>query len=318
MFADEATYYLKPMNCPFHALIYRSKTRSYRDLPMRLSELATVYRHERSGTLHGLMRVRSLTQDDSHIFCTPDQLVDEILGVMDFTVDFYGALGLKNPVVHLSTKPGKAIGTPEMWKKAEEALRIALERSPFDYDVADGEGAFYGPKIDFDFPDAIGRLWQLTTIQCDFSTPERFGLEYIGADNERHTPVMVHRALYGSVERFFGVLVEHTAGAFPPWVAPVQVRVIQMRDADVGDLVQRLKDEGFRVDVDDANESLNYKIRRAQMDKIPWMLVVGPKELESGTVSVRPRTGEERRGVPLEEFIADAKARLQSRAVDVA
>jgi threonyl-tRNA synthetase len=317
MHADEATYYLKPMNCPFHALIYRSKTRSYRDLPMRLSELAAVYRHERSGTLHGLMRVRSLTQDDSHIFCTPDQLVDEILGVMDFTVDFYRALGLTNPVVHLSTKPGKAIGSPEMWKKAEEALRIALERSPFDYDVAEGEGAFYGPKIDFDFPDAIGRLWQLTTIQCDFSTPERFGLSYIGPDNEPHTPVMVHRALYGAVERFFAVLLEHTAGALPPWIAPVQICVIPMREAPVDDLAQRLREEGFRVDVDDANESMQYRVRRATLEKVPWMLIVGPKELESQTVSVRTRAGTDRRGVPLEEFIADARERLLSRTVDV-
>jgi threonyl-tRNA synthetase len=204
-----------------------------------------------------------------------------------------------------------------MWKKAEEALRIALERSPFEFDVADGEGAFYGPKIDFDFPDAIGRLWQLTTIQCDFSTPERFGLEYVGADNERHTPVMIHRALYGAVERFFGVLVEHTAGALPPWIAPVQVRVIQMREAEVGPLVERLRDEGLRVDVDDANESPNYKIRRAQLEKIPWMLVVGPKEIESGTVSVRSRRGTDRRGVPLEEFLGEARDLVAQRAVDV-
>lgn len=317
MQAEEANYYLKPMNCPFHALIYRSHTRSYRDLPMRLSELAQVYRHERSGTLHGLMRVRSLMQDDAHIFCTPEQLVDELLGVMDFTVDFYKALGLTDPAVHLSTKPGKAIGSPEMWAKAEEALSNALDRSPFTYDVAEGEGAFYGPKIDFDYFDAIGRPWQLTTIQCDFSTPERFGLEYIGPDNTPHTPVMIHRALYGAVERFFGVLVEHTAGAFPPWVAPVQIRVIPMREAPVNDLVARLRSEGFRTDVDEANESMQYKVRRGTLEKVPWMLIVGPKEIDSGTVSVRTRNGEDRRGVALDEFVAAAQETVRARAVDV-
>ena len=205
---------------------------------MRFSELGTVYRHERSGVLHGIFRPRGFTQDDSHIFCRPDQLVDEIRGVMDFVVDFYGVFGLRDAVVHLSTvDPKQAIGSSDMWRRAEEALREALDGSPFTYDVQEGEGAFYGPKIDFDYRDAIGRLHQLTTIQCDFALPEQFGLEYIGEDNAAHRPVMVHRALYGSVERFLGVYLEHTAGAFPPWIAPVQVRVIQMRDAAVGPLV---------------------------------------------------------------------------------
>ena len=316
--ADEGDYYLKPMNCPFHVLIYRSRTRSYRDLPLRLSELGTVYRHERSGVLHGIFRPRGFTQDDSHIFCRPDQLVDEIRGVMDFVVDFYAVFGLKDAVVHLSTvDPNAAIGSSDMWAQAEQALRDALDGSPFTYDVQEGEGAFYGPKIDFDYRDAIGRLHLLTTIQCDFALPEQFELEYIGEDNTAHRPVMVHRALYGSVERFLGVYIEHTAGAFPPWIAPIQVRVIQMRDAPVADLVARLKSEGFRVDLDDANETMNYKIRRGAMEKIPWLLVVGPKEVESGTVSVRPRGGTEKRGVPLDEFVAAAKEAVSSRAIDV-
>jgi threonyl-tRNA synthetase len=316
--AEEGDYYLKPMNCPFHVLIYKARTRSYRDLPLRLSELGTVYRHERSGTLHGIFRPRGFTQDDSHIFCRPDQLVDEIRGVMDFVVDFYSVFGLTDAVVHLSTvDPNAAIGSSDMWREAEQALRDALDGSPFTYDVQEGEGAFYGPKIDFDYRDAIGRLHQLTTIQCDFALPEQFGLEYIGEDNTAHRPVMVHRALYGSVERFLGVYLEHTAGAFPPWIAPIQARVIQMRDAPVADLVTRLKSEGLRVDVDDANETMNYKIRRGAMEKIPWLLVVGPKEIESGTVSVRPRGGTEKRGIPLDEFVTAAKAAVSSRAIDV-
>src|SRR5919109_664520 len=313
--AEEGDYYLKPMNCPFHVLIYKSKTRSYRDLPLRMSELGTVYRHERSGVLHGIFRPRGFTQDDSHIFCRPDQLVDEIRGVMDFVVDFYAVFGMKDAVVHLSTvDPKQAIGSSDMWRRAEEALREALDGSPFSYDVQEGEGAFYGPKIDFDYRDALGRLHQLTTIQCDFALPEQFELEYIGEDNAPHRPVMVHRALYGSVERFLGVYLEHTAGAFPPWIAPVQMRVIQMRDAPVADLVARLKSEGLRVDVDDANETMQYKVRRGTLEKIPWLLVVGPKEVESGTVSVRTRDGTDTRGVPLDEFITSAREAVASRA----
>lgn len=316
--AEEGDYYLKPMNCPFHVLIFGSRTRSYRDLPIRLSELGTVYRHERSGVLHGIFRPRGFTQDDSHIFCTPEQLVDEIRGVMDFTVDFYSAFGMKDAVVHLSTvDPDVAIGSSDMWKQAEQALRAALDSSPFTYDVAEGAGAFYGPKIDFDYRDALGRLHQLTTIQCDFALPERFDLTYVGEDNTPHRPVMVHRALYGSVERFFGVYLEHTAGALPPWLAPVQVRVIQMREAPVADLVTRLRAEGLRVDVDDANETMQYKVRRGTLEKVPWLLIVGPKEVESATVSVRTRDGSDRRGVPLDEFVASALEAVSSRALDV-
>jgi threonyl-tRNA synthetase len=244
--------------------------------------------------------------------------VDEIRDVMDFTVDFYGAFGMKDAVVHLSTvDPDAAIGSSDMWRRAEEALRSALDSSPFDYDVAEGAGAFYGPKIDFDYRDALGRLHQLTTIQCDFALPERFGLEYIGQDNTAHRPVMVHRALYGSVERFLGVYLEHTAGSLPPWLAPVQIRVIQMREAPVDDLVAQLRAEGFRVDVDDANETMQYKVRRGTLEKVPWLLVVGPKEVESGTVSVRTRDGTDRRGVPVDEFLASAQEAVRSRALDV-
>ncbi|HVL82644.1 MAG TPA: threonine--tRNA ligase [Actinomycetota bacterium] len=316
--AEEGDYYLKPMNCPFHVLIYRSRTRSYRELPLRFSELGAVYRHERSGTLHGLDRVRGMTQDDAHIFCTPDQIVDELLGVMDMTVKYYSAFGLSDPVVHLSTRPGVTIGTPEMWERAEAALREALDRSPYSYDEAPGEGAFYGPKIDFEYEDAIGRLWQLTTIQLDFGLPERFGLEYVGADNQTHRPVMIHRALYGSVERFFGVYLEHTAGALPPWLAPVQARLVPLKDDIVGDteaLAARFREAGLRTDVDTAGESMNYKIRRATLEKVPWICVVGPRELASGTLALRLRTGEQRKDVPVDEFLALAAKDVAERAV---
>jgi threonyl-tRNA synthetase len=246
--------------------------------------------------------------------------VDELLKVMDMTVQYYSAFGLTDPVVHLSTKPGVTIGTPEMWERAEVALREALDRSPYEFDVAEGEGAFYGPKIDFDYRDAIGRLWQLTTIQLDFGLPERFELEFVGADNHTHRPVMIHRALYGSVERFFGVYLEHTAGALPPWLAPVQMRLIPIRD-DVVDrareLVDRLRGVGFRVDVDDANETMQYKVRRGTLEKIPWMLVLGPRELDAGTVSIRTRNGSDRRGVTFEDFVREATEVVGRKTLDV-
>jgi threonyl-tRNA synthetase len=265
--------------------------------------------------------VRQQTQDDAHIFCRPDQVIDELLGVMKMTVEYYSAFGLTDPVVHLSTKPGVTIGTPEMWERAEVALREALDSSPYAYDVAEGEGAFYGPKIDFDYRDAIGRLWQLTTIQLDFGLPERFGLEFVGEDNAPHRPVMIHRALYGSVERFFGVYLEHTAGALPPWLAPVQVRIIPIKDDVVRgarDIEARLRGEGFRVDLDDANETMQYKVRRGTIEKVPWLLVIGQKELEAGTVSVRTRKGTDSRGVPLEEFVRTASEAVDAKALDTA
>jgi threonyl-tRNA synthetase len=318
--ADEGDYYLKPMSCPFHVLIYRSRTRSYRELPLRLSELAAVYRHERSGTLHGLTRVRQQTQDDAHIFCTPDQVVDELLKVMDMTVQYYSAFGLTDPVVHLSTKPGVTIGTPEMWERAEVALREALDRSPYEFDVAEGEGAFYGPKIDFDYRDAIGRLWQLTTIQLDFGLPERFELEFVGADNHTHRPVMIHRALYGSVERFFGVYLEHTAGALPPWLAPIQMRIIPIKDDVVEkarEFEHELRSHEFRVDLDDSQETMQYKVRRGTLEKIPWMLVVGERELAQNVVSIRTRNGTDERGKDRQGFIEHAAQLIKSKALDV-
>ena len=317
---DETTeYYAKPMNCPFHVLIYKSHTRSYRELPLRLSELGTVYRHERPGVLHGLLRIRGLTQDDSHIICTPDQLVDEILGVFDLTLEIHRTFGFTDPVVALSTKPsGMAIGDEAMWDRATETLRAALDRSELAYEVAEGEGAFYGPKVDFHFRDAIGRLWQLTTVQCDFALPERFDMEYMGEDNQRHRPVMVHRAILGSIERFTGVLVEHYAGAFPLWLAPEQVRMIPIADRHVEHargLAERLRERGLRPGVDDSRQTVGRKVRDAQVLKVPYALVVGDKEIEAGTVAVRDRAGIEVRGVSFDRFVERAVSEAASRAI---
>jgi threonyl-tRNA synthetase len=314
---EGGAYFAKPMNCPLHVLIYRSKTRSYRDLPMRLSELGTVYRYERPGTLHGLMRIRGLTIDDAHIFCRPDQLVDEILGVFDLTLEVHRTFGFTDPVIELSTKPGEAIGDEEMWARATQTLRDALDTSGLEYRVAEGEGAFYGPKVDFHFRDAIGRLWQLTTVQCDFALPERFDIEYTGDDNARHRPVMIHRAILGSIERFSGVLIEHYAGAFPLWLAPEQVRIVPVAERHVegaSDLAARLKQAGLRAGVDDSRETVPKKIREAQLMKVPYTLVVGDRELEAGTVAVRDRDGNEVRGVSLDVFLerVTEEARLRS------
>jgi threonyl-tRNA synthetase len=318
---EGGTYYPKPMNCPLHVLIYRSQTRSYRDLPMRLSELGTVYRYERPGTLHGLLRIRGLTIDDAHIFCRPDQLVDEILAVFDLTLEIHRTFGFTNPVIELSTQPtgGKAIGDEAMWIRATDTLRQALESSGMQYRVAEGEGAFYGPKVDFHFHDAIGRLWQLTTVQCDFALPERFDIEYTGEDNQRHRPVMIHRAILGSVERFAGVLIEHYAGAFPLWLAPEQVRIVPVaeRHTDGAEkLAARLREVGLRVGVDESRETVPKKIRAAQLMKVPYTLVVGDRELEAGTVAVRNREGAENRGVSLEVFIERATEEARTKALD--
>lgn len=313
MQAEEGDYYIKPMNCPFHVHIFKSQTRSYRDLPHRYFELGTVYRHERAGVVQGLMRARGFTQDDSHIFCTEDQLVDELIGVMDLIDRIYEPFGFEDSEIALSTHPGEAIGSPEMWEKATDALRSALERSGRQFTVAEGEGAFYGPKIDFHFRDAIGRLWQLTTVQCDFALPQRFDLEYVGADNERHRPVMIHRAIYGSMERFFGVLVEHFGGAFPTWLAPVQAVVLPIADAhlDYAHKVQGALDA--RVEIAGPDETLGNRIRKAQGQKVPYMLIVGDREAEAGTVSVRPRTGDERKGVELDSFATELKTEIADR-----
>jgi threonyl-tRNA synthetase len=318
MSRDEAAYFLKPMNCPFHVLVYKSRTRSYRDLPIRLSELGTVYRYERVGTLHGLLRARGLTQDDSHIVCREDQLVDEIMGVFDLTLEIHRTFGFENPVVNLSTKPGQAIGDEAMWSKAIGALRNALDKSGFAYTVAEGEGAFYGPKVDFHFHDAIGRLWQLTTVQCDFALPARFDMEYAGEDNAKHRPVMIHRAILGSIERFSAVLIEHYAGAFPLWLAPEQVRLVPVADRHVGaaeDLAERLREAGLRPVVDDAKETVGKKVREAQVMKVPYTLVVGDREVESGRLTVRFRDGSETAGVTLETFIERLTEEVRTRSL---
>jgi threonyl-tRNA synthetase len=307
---ESAEYFVKPMNCPFHVLIYKSQTRSYRDLPMRLFELGTIYRHERIGTLHGLLRIRGGTQDDSHIICREDQLIEEILRAFDLTLEIHRTFGFEDFVINLSTKPGVAIGNEEMWARATEALRSALDRSGLDYSVAEGEGAFYGPKVDFHARDAIGRLWQLTTVQCDFALPDRFAMEYTGEDNERHRPVMIHRAILGTLERFSAVLIEHYGGAFPLWLAPEQIRIVPVADRHTEparELAAKLVGRGLRVEVDASRETVPKKIRAAQLMKIPYTLVVGDKEIDAGTAAVRDRHGNEVRGVPFGQF-ADAAA----------
>jgi threonyl-tRNA synthetase len=319
MQAETGEYFVKPMNCPFHVLIYKSRTRSYRDLPIRLSELGTVYRHERPGVLHGLLRIRGFTQDDSHIVCRPDQLIEEILGVFDLTLEIHRTFGFNDPVVYLSTQPGMAIGDEAMWRRATDTLRSALDRSGLDYQVAEGEGTFYGPKVDFHFHDAIGRLWQLTTVQCDFALPERFDMEYVGEDNERHRPVMIHRAILGSIERFSGVLIEHYAGAFPLWLAPEQIRVIPIADRHADgaeELAGRLRERALRVTVDRTRETVPKKVREAQLMKVPYTLVVGDKEIESGSVAVRDREGHEVRGVPFDAFVEAVAKEAAERALE--
>ena len=314
---DNGTYYPKPMNCPMHCLIFRSRQRSYRELPLRLFELGTVYRYERAGTLHGLMRIRGFTQDDSHIYCTEDQLQDEIISLLDFVMSVLRAFGFHDFTANLSTKdPKKYVGTDENWDRATEALRMSLEKYDLPYKIKAGDAAFYGPKIDIDVKDAIGRTWQLSTIQCDFNLPERFELEYVGADNARHRPIMLHRALFGSVERFFGVLVEHYAGAFPTWMAPVQARVLPVADAHQGyaeRVVERLHAAGFRADLVAADDQLGKRIRTAKMEKLPYVLVVGDDDVAAGTLGVNPRGGDVERGVALEAFVGRMQAEIDQQ-----
>jgi threonyl-tRNA synthetase len=306
---DNGTYYPKPMNCPMHCLIFGSRQRSYRELPLRLFELGTVYRYERAGTLHGLMRIRGFTQDDSHIFCTSEQMADEVASLLDFVLSVLRAFGFDDFTFSLSTKdPEKFIGNDEVWVHATEALREALDKHGLEYGVKEGDAAFYGPKIDIDVRDAIGRSWQLSTIQADFNGPERFDLEYVGADNARHRPIMLHRALFGSIERFFGVLIEHYAGAFPTWLSPIQVRVLPVAEAHASyaaEVAAQLDAAGARVDVVAADAGLGKRIRAGKMEKIPYVLVVGDEDVDAKTVGVNPRGGEVVRGVGLDTFIAD-------------
>jgi threonyl-tRNA synthetase len=317
---DESTdYYVKPMNCPFHVLVYKSRTRSYRELPIRLSELGTIYRHERLGTLHGLLRIRGGTQDDSHIICTPDQLVDEILRVFDLTFEIHETFGFGDPIINLSTLPGETILDDEMATRATEALTLALDKSGLPWTEAHGEGTFYGPKVDFHFKDAIGRLWQLTTVQCDFALPERFDMEYVGEDNERHRPVMIHRAILGTLERFSAVLIEHYAGAFPLWLAPEQVRIVPVADRHVGHaagLAARLVEADLRAGVDESRETVQKKIRAAALMKVPYTIVVGDKDIEAGTVSVRDRGEHDVRGVDFDRFVAAAAREAATRSLE--
>ncbi|HYC31498.1 MAG TPA: threonine--tRNA ligase [Gemmatimonadales bacterium] len=317
--SDDVHYRVKPMNCPMHALIYRSQQRSYRDLPIRLSEVANVYRNEKSGTLHGLLRVRGLSMDDAHIFCTMDQVEDEIFLCLDqvdrlvrqtfgFELDF-----------EISTRPEERLGSDEVWDRAEAMLQRALERKGIPFRIDAGGGAFYGAKIDIKFRDAIGRMWQGPTIQLDFNLPERFQLEYTGADNKPHRPVMIHRAIYGTLERFTGNLIEHFAGAFPVWLAPEQVRVIPISDAQAGAsraLADRLKAAGLRVHVDDRNETLNYRIREGEVQKVPYMAVIGQREAESDSLALRVRgVGKKQEVMKVDEFAARVSEEVRSRAI---
>ena len=304
---DNGTYYPKPMNCPMHCLIFRGRQRSYRELPLRLFELGTVYRYERAGTLHGLMRIRGFTQDDSHIYCTREQLQAEIISLLDFIVSVLRAFGFDDFSFHLSTKdPDKYVGSDDIWAEATSALEAALVTHGLEYSVKEGDAAFYGPKIDIHVRDAIGRTWQLSTIQCDFNLPERFDLEYVSNDGSRQRPIMLHRALFGSIERFFGVLVEHYAGAFPTWLAPLQVRILPVADgheAYAESVRLELATRGLRVDVVEASDQLGKRIRTAKLEKIPYVLVVGDDDVAASTVGVNARGADVERGVSVADFI---------------
>ncbi|HVC14845.1 MAG TPA: threonine--tRNA ligase [Acidimicrobiales bacterium] len=317
---DGSTYYVKPMNCPFHILVFRSRQRSYRELPMRLFEFGSVYRYEKSGVVHGLTRVRGMTQDDAHIFCTREQMAEELSRALTFVLDLLRDFGLDDFHLELSTKPeGKAVGTDEEWEEATRVLREVAEGRQLDLVLDEGGGAFYGPKISVQARDAIGRTWQMSTVQLDLQLPGRFGLEYTGADNAKHRPVMVHRALFGSVERFFGVLLEHFAGNLPTWLSPVQVRVLPVRDDHVAyarSAAERFSSEQLRADVEDASEPLGARIRRAKLEKVPYVLVVGDDDVASGTVGVN-RRGDERpeRGVALGDIVARVRDDVASRRI---
>jgi threonyl-tRNA synthetase len=307
---------LKPMNCPPSTYVYRRALRSYRDLPLRFSEMGRCHRNERSGTLTGLVRVRQFTQDDAHIYCRPDQLEDEITALLELVREWYKVFTLE-PSFKLSTRPEKYLGTPEQWSLAEQALHQALKANGLAYDVDPAAGAFYGPKIDVDVQDALGRRWQLATVQLDFAQPDRFALEYIDTDGQPKRPVMVHRAIFGTFERFIGVLVEHYAGAFPTWLAPVQARVLPVSEkhAEYARAVHaRLRAARLRAELDDRNEKLGYKIREAQLKKVPYMLVVGERESQNGTVSLRHRTGEDLGAIPLDRVLADLAREIGTRA----
>ncbi|OGW55018.1 MAG: threonine--tRNA ligase [Nitrospirae bacterium RIFCSPLOWO2_02_42_7] len=309
-------FQLKPMNCPFHISIYKTKMHSYRDLPIRWAELGTVYRYERSGVLHGLLRVRGFTQDDAHIFCRPDQLEGEISSILDFTVDILSIFGFDKYDIYLSTRPDKFVGSIENWERATSALGNALKQKGLSYQIDPGEGVFYGPKIDIKIKDVLDRAWQCTTIQVDFNLPERFSITYAGEDGLQHQPIMIHRALMGSLERFFGILIEHYAGAFPLWLSPVQVKVLPITEKQTmyaEEVVSLLRNEGLRAELDSRNEKIGYKIREAQMEKVPFMFIIGGKEEESRSVSVRLRKEGDTGTMPLASALARIKEALTKR-----
>jgi threonyl-tRNA synthetase len=317
---DEQDYYIKPMNCPFHIMIYETKLRSYRDLPLRWAELGTVYRYEKSGALHGLLRVRGFTQDDAHIFCTIEQIEDEIKEVVRFAKYVWGAFGFTDLKYYLSTRPEKAVsGNDELWDKATESLRKALTDMGIEYEVDEGGGAFYGPKIDIKIKDALNREWQMSTVQFDFNLPERFKMKYIGEDGKEHQPYMVHRALLGSLERFFGVLIEHHAGAFPMWLAPVQTVVVPISQNHVEyakNVLDQFKKAGLRVELDDSNEKVGFKIRHWETDKVPYIVVVGEKEASAGTISVRQHKVGDLGSFSIADFIAKLQVEINNKIVN--
>ncbi|MCF7954041.1 MAG: threonine--tRNA ligase [Spirochaetales bacterium] len=313
---DKSDYYTKPMNCPFHIMIYNNSMHSYRDLPLRWAELGTVYRYEKAGALHGLLRVRGFTQDDAHLICTPGQVEDEILKVLRFSLYMLRSFGFQEIKAYLSTRPEKSVGEQEQWDLATESLRKAVDEEKLEYELDEGGGAFYGPKIDLKIKDAIGREWQLSTVQFDFNLPERFSMSFVDKDGKEKQPFMIHRALLGSIERFFGVLLEHYAGAFPPWLAPEQVRLVPVADAftDYAEKVNELlRREHFRSSVDTSDDRMNAKIRNAQTEKIPFMLVVGEQEETNRTVSVRYRSGKKENGMPLEDFVSMLKELVEKK-----
>lgn len=311
-------YEIKPMNCPFHAAIYKSHLRSYRDLPLRFAELGTVYRFERSGVLHGLLRVRGFTQDDAHIYCTEDQIGDEIQSVLDFTLFILKTFGFPDYDIYLSTRPVKFVGTEEGWEKSTDALKSALENKGLSYTIDPGEGVFYGPKIDIKVKDSLGRPWQCSTIQVDFNIPERLDVTYRGSDSKDHRPIMVHRALMGSLERFFGILIEHYAGAFPLWLAPVQIAILTISENQVKyakELAGSLIKENLRVELDTDNEKIGFKIRKATLQKTPYLCIIGEKEMTNGTVNVRTRTGENLGEMSLEKIKSILKEEINKQEV---
>src|SRR5215216_5577115 len=319
MSIEEVDYYLKPMNCPGHIMIYKSQVRSYRDLPIRLAELGTVYRYERSGTLHGMLRVRGFTQDDAHLFCTPDQVIDEVTGVIDLVRHFAVVFGYGFQA-YLATRPEKAIGDEAVWERAISELKTAMSMRDLDYKIDEGGGAFYGPKIDVKWLDALGREWTGPTIQVDFNLPERFDVTYVGEDGERHRAVMIHRTLLGSMERFVGGLIEHYAGAFPVWLAPVQASIIPITDEQVPyarEVAGRLATDGLRAQVDDSRDRMQAKIRNAQLQRVPYMLVVGKREVEAGAVAVRLRTEEDLGAMPIDEFARMATDIVDRKSLDL-